>query len=162
MVISLPIQAFSSIVPWVFGYSCFVRDVHPQLSLDPKFLKCVFLGYSWVQKSFCCYSPTLKRYLVSMSLSYPSHPLMTRHRKTICWYIRLLGLFRILLLNQLDLPLFMFFPGVLSLLLHVLCQYLRRKIKCRMMMILVLLLTFPLLSKRLTSMYISYFIICCF
>ena len=37
--------------PKVFGYTCFVRDVHPQVSkLDPKSLKCIFMGYSCVKK----------------------------------------------------------------------------------------------------------------
>ena len=39
------------IEPQVFGYTCFVRDVRLHVSkLDPKSLKCIFLGYSQVQK----------------------------------------------------------------------------------------------------------------
>ena len=35
------------IEPRIFGCTCFVRDVHPQVTkLDPKSLKCIFLGYS--------------------------------------------------------------------------------------------------------------------
>ena len=31
----------------IFGCTCFVQDVHPQVSkLDPKSLKCIFVGYS--------------------------------------------------------------------------------------------------------------------
>ena len=48
------------IEPKVFGGTCFVRDVCPQvLKLDPKSLKCIFLGYSRVQKGYRCYSLTL-------------------------------------------------------------------------------------------------------
>ena len=42
--------------PLSFGYLgalCFVRDVRPHVSkLDPKSLKCIFLGYSRVQKGY--------------------------------------------------------------------------------------------------------------
>ena len=37
----------------VFGCTCFFRDVCPQVSkLDPKSLKCIFMGYSRVQKGY--------------------------------------------------------------------------------------------------------------
>ena len=52
--------------PKVFGCTCFVRDVRPRVSrLDPKSLKCIFMGYSRVQKGYRCYCPTLRRYIVS-------------------------------------------------------------------------------------------------
>ncbi|XP_057991842.1 retrovirus-related Pol polyprotein from transposon TNT 1-94 isoform X2 [Hevea brasiliensis] len=39
------------IEPRIFCCTCFVRDVRPQVTkLDPKSLKCVFLGYSLLQK----------------------------------------------------------------------------------------------------------------
>ena len=39
--------------------------MHPQVSKhDPKSLKCIFLGYSRVQKGSRCYSPTLRRYFL--------------------------------------------------------------------------------------------------
>ena len=41
----------------VFGCTYFIRDVSPQVSkLDPKSLKCIFLGYSRVKKGYRCYS----------------------------------------------------------------------------------------------------------
>ena len=44
----------------VFGCICFVQDVLPQVSkLDLKSLKCIFVGYSRVQKGYTCYCPTL-------------------------------------------------------------------------------------------------------
>ena len=47
--------------PKVFGCTCFDRDVHPQVSkLDLKSLKCIFMGYSRVQKGHRCYCPPLQ------------------------------------------------------------------------------------------------------
>ena len=44
----------------VFGCTCFVQDVFPQVSkLDSKSLKCIFLGYSRVKKGYRCYCLTL-------------------------------------------------------------------------------------------------------
>ena len=57
--------------PKVFGCTCFVRDVHPQVSkLDPKSLKCIFVGYSRVQKGYRCYCLTLRRYFVSTDVAF--------------------------------------------------------------------------------------------
>ena len=38
--------------------------------LDHKSLKCIFLGYSRVQKSYQCYYPSLHRYLVSVDVTF--------------------------------------------------------------------------------------------
>ena len=55
----------------VFGCTCFVRDVLPYVSkLDPKSLKCIFLGYSRVQKGYRCYCHSLHRYLVSTDVTF--------------------------------------------------------------------------------------------
>ena len=57
--------------PKVFGRTCFVRDVRPQVSkLDLKSLKCIFVGYSRVKKECRCYCPTLRRYFVSTDVSF--------------------------------------------------------------------------------------------
>lgn len=46
----LPNKALFPIEPRIFGCTCFVRDVQPQVTkLDPISLKCIFLGYSRVQ-----------------------------------------------------------------------------------------------------------------
>ena len=59
------------IEPRVFGCTCFIRDVHPHVSkLDPKSLKCIFLGYSRVQKGYRCYCPSLPKYLVSVDVTF--------------------------------------------------------------------------------------------
>ena len=57
--------------PKVFGCTCFVRDVRPQVSkLDPKSLKCIFVGYSRVQRGYRCYCPTFLRYIVSIDVAF--------------------------------------------------------------------------------------------
>ena len=57
--------------PRRFGCTYFVRDVRPQVSkLDHKSLKCIFLGYSRVQKGYQCYCSNLCRYLVSTDVKF--------------------------------------------------------------------------------------------
>ena len=57
--------------PKVFGCTCFVRDARPQFSkLDLKSLKCIFVGYSRVQKGYRCYCPTLQRYFMSTDVAF--------------------------------------------------------------------------------------------
>lgn len=42
-----PTKSLFPVEPRIFGSTCFVRDTRPHLTkLDPKSLKCVFLGYS--------------------------------------------------------------------------------------------------------------------
>ena len=38
--------------------------------LDPRALKCLFLGYSSTQKGYKCYSPITKRFYVSMDVTF--------------------------------------------------------------------------------------------
>ena len=57
--------------PKAFGCTCFVGNVYPQVSkLDPKSLKCIFVGYSRVQKGYRCYCPTLQHYFVSSNVAF--------------------------------------------------------------------------------------------
>ena len=66
-----PNKPLFPIEPKVFGCTCFVWDVRPQVSkLDPKSLKCIFLGYSHIQKGYRCYCPTLRRYFVSTNVAF--------------------------------------------------------------------------------------------
>ena len=59
------------IEPKVFGFTCFIRDSRPQVSeFDLKSLKCIFLGYSRVQKGYQCYCPPLRRYFVSIDVTF--------------------------------------------------------------------------------------------
>ena len=69
--ILFPNKPLFPIEPQIFGCTCFVRDVRPQVSkLDHKSLKCIFLGYSRVQKGYRCYCPSLRRYLVSTNVKF--------------------------------------------------------------------------------------------
>ena len=55
----------------IFWCTCFVRNVRPHVSkLDPKSLKCIFLGYSRVQKGYKCYCPSLRKYLVYVDVTF--------------------------------------------------------------------------------------------
>ena len=69
--IFFPNKPLFPIEPQIFGCTCFVRDVRPQVSkLDHKSLKCIFLSYSRVQKEYRCYCPSLRRYLVSADVKF--------------------------------------------------------------------------------------------
>ena len=55
----------------VFGCTCFIRDVRPQVfKLEPKSLKCIFLVYSRVQKGYRCYCPPLRQYFLSIDVTF--------------------------------------------------------------------------------------------
>ena len=54
-----PHQSLFPTEPQVLKCTCFVRDVRPHVvKLDPKSLKCIFLGNSRVQKGYRCYCPS--------------------------------------------------------------------------------------------------------
>ena len=38
--------------------------------LNPKSLKCIFLGYSRIQNGYRCYYPSLRRYMVSADVTF--------------------------------------------------------------------------------------------
>ena len=57
--------------PKLFGSTCFVRDHRPSIGkLDPRAVKCVFMGYSSSQKGYKCWSPSAKRMFVSMDVTF--------------------------------------------------------------------------------------------
>ena len=69
--IIFPNKPLFPIEPWIFGCTCFVPDVCPKVSkLDYRSLKCIFLGYSRVQKGYRCYYPRLRRYIVSTNVTF--------------------------------------------------------------------------------------------
>ena len=60
-----------SIPPCVFGYVCFVHILTlGQDKLSAKAMKCVFLGYSRLQRSFRCYSSDTHQYFVSIDVTF--------------------------------------------------------------------------------------------
>lgn len=57
--------------PKVFGCVCFVRDHRLTVGkLDPRAVKCVFVGYSATQKDYMCWSPVERRMFVSMDVTF--------------------------------------------------------------------------------------------
>ena len=59
------------IEPKFLGAHVLFEDVRPQVfKLDPKSLKCIFLGYSRVQKGYRCYCPPFRQYFVSIDVTF--------------------------------------------------------------------------------------------
>ena len=57
--------------PKLFGSTCFVRDHRPSVGkLDPRAVKCIFLGYSSGQQGYKCWCPSEKRKFVSMDVTF--------------------------------------------------------------------------------------------
>ncbi|RVW92274.1 Retrovirus-related Pol polyprotein from transposon RE2 [Vitis vinifera] len=72
---SSPDQPLYFLPPRVFGCTCFVHILTPgQDKLSAKAMKCLFLGYSRLQKGYRCYSLETHRYFISlMSPSLRTH-----------------------------------------------------------------------------------------
>ena len=63
IIFSLPLK--------VFGCTAFVHIYQQSRSkLDPKAIKCLFLGYSPSQKGYKCYSPTIRNFYISMDITF--------------------------------------------------------------------------------------------
>ena len=57
--------------PKLFGCTCFVRDHRPDVGkLDPKAVKCIFIGYSSGQRGYKCWNPSERRNFVSMVVTF--------------------------------------------------------------------------------------------
>jgi len=70
-VLSPPLYTAKGLSPKVFGRVCFVHINGPTRSkLDPRSLKCVFVGYSPTQKGYKCYHPPSRKYFVSMDVTF--------------------------------------------------------------------------------------------
>ena len=66
--------------PKIFGCTCFVHDHRNSAGkLDPRAIKCIFVGYSPTQKGYQCWSPTEKKFFMSMDVTFhekePFYPL---------------------------------------------------------------------------------------
>jgi hypothetical protein len=58
----------------VFRCVYFVKDNRPTVGkLDPRNVKCVFVGYSGTQKGYICWSPVERRLFVSMDVTFREH-----------------------------------------------------------------------------------------
>ena len=68
--IIFPNQPLFCLPPRVFSCVCFVYILAPrQDKLSAKATKCVFLGYSRLQRGYRCYSPDTHRYFVSADVT---------------------------------------------------------------------------------------------
>jgi hypothetical protein len=57
--------------PKLFGCTCFVRDHRPSVGkLDPKAVKCIFIGYAYGKRGYKCWSPSERRTFVSMDVTF--------------------------------------------------------------------------------------------
>ena len=76
-----PDQPLCFLPPRVFSCTCFVHIVTPrQDKLSAKATKCIFLGYSRLQKGYHCYFPQTHKYslLISLlSLLLKSYPIIS-------------------------------------------------------------------------------------
>ena len=64
-------QPLFCLPPRVFGYVCVVHILTPrQDKLSTKAMKCVFLGYSHLQRGYHCYSPNTNRYFISVDVTF--------------------------------------------------------------------------------------------
>ena len=69
--INFPNQPLFCLPPQVFGCVCFVHILTlGQDKLSANATKCVFLGYSWLQRGYCCYSLDTHRYFVSTNVTF--------------------------------------------------------------------------------------------
>lgn len=65
-----PSQLLFSLPPYIFGYTCFDKDMRPQVSKhNPKSIKCIFFGIFTSAKECRRYSPSLGQYLLSLDVT---------------------------------------------------------------------------------------------
>lgn len=66
-----PDQPLNSFPPCIFDCTCFVHILSPGTNkLSAKSTKCIFLGYSRLQKGYKCYSPSTRQYFVSADVTF--------------------------------------------------------------------------------------------
>ncbi|VAH22706.1 unnamed protein product [Triticum turgidum subsp. durum] len=60
-----------SVPPKLFGCTCFVRDHRSAVGkLDPRAVKCIFVGYPAGQRGYKCWSPAERHTFVSMDVTF--------------------------------------------------------------------------------------------
>lgn len=66
-----PRESSFCVLPRVFGCTCFVHDLSPgRDKMSARAVKCVFLGYSRVQKGYKCYSPSTHKFYTSADVTF--------------------------------------------------------------------------------------------
>ena len=69
--ILFPNQPLFYLPPCVFGCICFIHILTlGQDQLSSKAMKCVFLGYSRLQRGYRCYSPNMHQYSISIDVTF--------------------------------------------------------------------------------------------
>jgi len=69
--ILFPKESLFHVDPRIFGCTCFVHNLSLGLvKLDARAIKCVFLGYSRLQKGYRCYSPVHNCYYISADVTF--------------------------------------------------------------------------------------------
>lgn len=66
-------RILNSLPPKIFGYTAFIHQNQPQLKLDPKALKCIFIGYSPTQQGYKCYHPPTRKFIITCDVSFIEH-----------------------------------------------------------------------------------------
>nr|KYP63246.1 Retrovirus-related Pol polyprotein from transposon TNT 1-94 [Cajanus cajan] len=68
------VSTSNQLIPRIFGCVSFVH-VHSgnRGKLDPRALKCVFIGYSSTQKGYKCYHPPSRKFFVSRDVTFFEH-----------------------------------------------------------------------------------------
>lgn len=66
--------ASNNLVPRIFGSVAFVHVHSTQRGkLDPRALRCIFIGYSSTQKGYKCFHPSTKKFFVSTDVTFFEH-----------------------------------------------------------------------------------------
>ena len=65
----LTLSTTNNLIPKVFGCVSFVH-IHNHGKLDPRAIKCVFVGYSSTQKGYKCYHPSSKKFYIYIDVTF--------------------------------------------------------------------------------------------
>ena len=82
-----PTVKFLANLPLIlFGSTCFVHNLAPNRSkLDPRSIRCMFLGYSSTQKGYKCYFPQQRKVYICQDFIFleqvPFYPLVGQYRE---------------------------------------------------------------------------------
>ena len=64
----------TGLLPRIFGCTAYVHDSSTsQTKLDARALRCVFVGYSSLQKGYKCYHPSSRRFFVSANVTFAEY-----------------------------------------------------------------------------------------